>query len=182
MIRSVVLNRKLSKNSGTLLSISSTWIYLLLNSKQHAILPPPTMGNCFGAKHGVENGMIRDTTDHIMLHEGMLRERNLDVYKKYREAEVLGQGSMGQVARVKLLENTYDNTKFSSDRNKKLLPGKSTSSISDRRGDQVDYALKSIHVDRVSPQFLQELKNEIDILKRMVSSGRIGCIVDHSTL
>jgi hypothetical protein len=127
------------------------------------------MGICCG-KEG-DDGHVRDTTEHLSMHEGMLRERKYDVYKKYQEQEVLGQGSMGHVARVQTRDGTEGGSAFTSENSKhhnnhKL--GKESSSLSERRQNKVDYALKSIQLDRVSPQFLDELRNEIDILKGMV--------------
>jgi hypothetical protein len=138
------------------------------------------MGNlCCGKAEADDN--IRDTTEHVSMHEGMLRERKYDVYKKYEEKEVLGQGSMGHVARVQVRDGTEGGSAFNSESNgrpsnKKNNPklGKTSSSLSERRQNKVDYALKSIQLDRVSPQFLDELRNEIDILKGMVGLDWIG--------
>eukprot|EP00536_Pseudo-nitzschia_multiseries_P005177 jgi/Psemu1/238292/estExt_Genewise1.C_940024 len=66
-----------------------------------------------------------------------MTEHKIDVYKKYSEIEVLGNGSMGHVAKVVL------------------------------RDDYLTYALKSIQLDRVSTIFIEELENEIQILKTM---------------
>lgn len=130
------------------------------------------MGNCWGTKEGStgKNG----TGSHDSMHQGIVRERNLDVYEKYEEGEVLGQGSMGHVAKVQVKEGQEGGSAF----NPKKKGGfalkhgnrvkKSTSSLSERRGTKVDYALKSILLDRVSQQFVDELSNEIDILKTMV--------------
>lgn len=113
------------------------------------------------------------------MHEGMLRERKYDVYKKYVEQEVLGQGSMGHVARVQIREGCEGGSAFVSEHskhNKKDL-GKTTSSLSERRQNKVDYALKSIQLDRVSPQFLDELRNEINILKGLVGWILCGAVL-----
>jgi hypothetical protein len=71
---------------------------------------------------------------------------------------------MGFVARVAVKETQKGGSAFA--HNKKNLPG--SMSLSERRKHEVNYALKSIILDRVSPQFIKELKNEIDILKGMV--------------
>lgn len=117
------------------------------------------------------------------IHGGMMRERNIDVYKKYQEVEVLGTGSMGHVAKVQVKDGEEGGSAYrpsasvdsdgtngkSSRRNnsngKTLLPA--TSVLSERRKNKVDYALKSIQLERVSPSFVDELKNEIEILKAM---------------
>lgn len=130
------------------------------------------MGNCWGTNEDDKNGEVRHTTNHTSMHEGFIRERNLDVYKKYEEMEVLGKGSMGHVARVQVREGAEGGSAFNSSshgkRNPKLPPGSTSSTLSEKRKHKVDYALKSIQLDRVSPQFLEELRNEIDILKGMV--------------
>lgn len=140
------------------------------------------MGNCWGKEEksggGGKGEKILHTTNHTSLHQGILRERNLDVYQKYVEQEVLGRGSMGHVARVQVREGTeggsaFTNSNHGNDRghkNPKAPPSSSSSKLSERRHNKVDYALKSIILDRVSPQFVEELKNEIDILKGMVGT------------
>ena len=136
------------------------------------------MGNCLGRDGvGVGNEKIQNTTTHASIHQGMLRERKLDVYEKYIEREVMGQGSMGHVARVQVREGleggsafTNSNSSSGIDNNSKSSPSDNSSSLSERRKTKLDYALKSIQLDRVSPQFLEELRNEIDILKEMVGS------------
>lgn len=112
------------------------------------------------------------------LHEGLLHQQTSDVYGKYEEVEVLGTGSMGHVARVKIKDSLEGRSTYrasssgsSSDENNdkqrtsQIVPRKTNSSISDRR--KVEYALKSIQLERVSPTFIDELNNEIDILKTM---------------
>lgn len=125
------------------------------------------MGNClFGDDSSSSNRDGKATTDHTSLHQGILRERNYDVYKKYVEHEVLGQGSMGHVARVQIREGMEGGSAFKPDpRTAPKATLKSSSTLSERRTNRVDYALKSIQLDRVSPMFLEELGNEIDILK-----------------
>lgn len=123
------------------------------------------MGNCLaGDEASKDDG--KPTTDHTSLHQGIVRERNNDVYQKYEEHEVLGQGSMGHVARVQIKDGAEGGSAFKS--GSKVT--KTSSSLSERRSNRVDYALKSIQLDRVSPMFLEELQNEIDILKTMVST------------
>ena len=108
-------------------------------------------------------------TNQKSMHQGLLRERKLDVYQKYSERQVLGQGSMGHVARVQILEGTEGGSAFQPVSKRGFLKnGKSNSTLSERRNKRVDYALKSIQLDRVSPSFIEELRNEIEILKGMV--------------
>jgi serine/threonine protein kinase len=126
------------------------------------------------------------------LHDGLTHERNTDVYRKYEEVEVLGSGSMGHVAKVRVRaegtermrtsgsslsgasggsndkSNNVENvtTQMNGDSKGDIITKKSGSSLV-TEGRKVNYALKSIQLDRVSPSFLDELKNEIDILKAM---------------
>jgi len=134
------------------------------------------MGNCFeGTSGGGRGGGISNDSaiggkkdaDNVSVHQGILRELNIDVYKKYTEHEVLGQGSMGHVARVQVKEGKEGGSAFNSKHSKKAFGTQSSSNLSERRREKVDYALKSIQLERVSPMFLDELKNEIDILKAM---------------
>ena len=134
------------------------------------------MGNCLGnsassgavvtgGKH--HNANVKHTTEHTSIHQGFLRDRKMDVYEKYAEIEVLGQGSMGHVARVRARDGTEGGSAYHA--KKDHHRGKGSSSLSERRKEKVEYALKSIKLDRVSPIYMKELQNEIDILKGMVS-------------
>lgn len=93
------------------------------------------------------------------IHGGIMREHSIDVYKKYSEMEVLGTGSMGHVSRVTLKEGGGGTVASGS--------GGAGSASCESRRHKIEYALKSIQLDRVSPSFVDELKNEIDILKSM---------------
>ncbi|KAG7355131.1 serine/threonine protein kinase [Nitzschia inconspicua] len=104
------------------------------------------------------------------LHEGLLHEQTSDVYAKYEEVEVLGTGSMGHVSRVRIKQGgsayrTATSGTSDSDRLSTIAPRKTSSNISE--GRKFEYALKSIQLNRVSPAFVDELSNEIDILKTM---------------
>jgi hypothetical protein len=128
------------------------------------------MGNCFASG---KNGPLKSTTNHTKMHEGLLRARAIDVYEIYEEKEVLGQGSMGHVARVQVREGAEGGSAFHT-RTKKTKQGRTDDSVNihERRKEKADYALKSIQLDLVSPLFLTELENEIDILKGMVSATK----------
>ena len=139
------------------------------------------MGNCLGGDTGAKNAESTGSaigtggarkSDGNSLHQGILRERNVDVNKKYIEIEVLGQGSMGHVAKVQIRDGEEGGSAFKAAEKKKFamknFEQSSSSGLSEKRKTKVDYALKSIQLDRVSPMFLEELKNEIDILKGMV--------------
>jgi hypothetical protein len=104
------------------------------------------------------------------VHGGILREQTVDVYKKYEEVEVLGNGSMGHVAKVRVREeevggSAYRSSHSNLDRSHDESDSERTGS--ERRKFHVDYALKSIQLERVTPSFVDELKNEIDILNSM---------------
>jgi len=167
-------------------------------------------------QHSHRSSVI-STTSHELLHQGLLRDRSMDVYEKYIELEVLGEGSMGHVARVQVREGFEGGSAFRPQQSTQPPPKRlsrvqkrkskepevnhsqpsegallvggveppplmtSTSSASftpttarlfDRRKEKVEYALKSIKLDRVSPIFKKELDNEIDVLKGMVRERR----------
>lgn len=115
------------------------------------------------------------------IHRNILRvQTNEDVFKKYEVVSDVGSGSMGSVARVRIKQERIGGSAFNpknsgggsamrgvfgkvkkafalkkADRNNKPQH-RSEKSIS----GEYNYALKSIHLDRVSPVFLEELKNE----------------------
>jgi len=97
------------------------------------------------------------------IQKGILQSHKIDVYKKYTEIEVLGNGSMGHVAKVVLKESK--STRRSIDSSNDSEVGFSTAKISSSK--PATYALKSIQLDRISSTFVTELKNEIDILNTM---------------
>jgi len=149
------------------------------------------------------------------IQAAILVEHSVDVYKKYTETEVLGNGSMGHVAKVKINDDFrggsayaasggvagkpsqaeldvdkakaflkqagYEKSSEFPDSNRNSVNSSGTTSGAD--GSLVDtrsstntnnntnkdshYALKSIQLDRVSTTFIEELKNEIHILKSM---------------
>lgn len=130
------------------------------------------MGACLGKSEDTENepseftagGEGQKNTQSV--HSVILRHRNIDVYKKYETIEVLGQGSMGSVSRVKIRGGQEGGSAFNPKSKKAMV--RQSSSLSERRANKVDYALKQIQLDKVSSAFLEELHNEIDILKAMV--------------
>jgi serine/threonine protein kinase len=99
----------------------------------------------------------------------MLRERNDHVLDKYEIVKRLGEGSMGSVSLVRVKDSARGGSAFKH-KKKGLFGNVKTSrkgSISEKRAVQVDYALKTIIISRVSPEFVDELKNEIALLKQM---------------
>jgi serine/threonine protein kinase len=129
------------------------------------------MGNCCGSESNADvstgsalgNGLGKRQSESI--HAGLLRLRNIDVYKKYETIEVLGQGSMGYVSKVRVKSGEEGGSAFKPASRKNI---KNAPTLSERRSIKVDYALKQIQLDKVSIMFIEELHNEIDILKGMV--------------
>ena len=124
------------------------------------------MGCCFGCLRG-DNDDKNDTPQS--LHSGMLRERKDNVLDKYIIVKRLGEGSMGSVSLVRVKEEAKGGSAFKA--KKKVMFGvtrtKKTGSIKEKRAVEVEYALKTIILSRVSSEFVEELKNEISILKHM---------------
>ena len=102
------------------------------------------------------NGTAARKQSGSAIQVGILRELKVDVYTKYKECEVLGEGSMGHVARVQIREGAEGGSAFNSQRT--LKDDSITRSLSERRRKKVDYALKTIIVFSVF--FLQKtMKN-----------------------
>jgi serine/threonine protein kinase len=136
-------------------------------------LTPPSGGGGSGSgsshSHSVHNSILRIETKS-------------DVYKKYEVLESLGSGSMGNLEKVRLRRDKIGGSAFNPRRKglmgslKKTLHNlgmsPNTKAYSPRFSEDVSwdeddycYALKSIHLDKVSPLFLEELRNEIEILR-----------------
>ena len=130
------------------------------DKKPHGRDKKPTSGK------STSNSGNRSTVHSI--HDGLLHEVTTNVYGKYQEIEVLGTGSMGHVARVKVKDGEESTSHYRASNHGKnnhdMISKKTSSHISERKNE---YALKSIQLDRVSPAFLDELANEIDILKTL---------------
>mmetsp|Transcript_5244 Transcript_5244/g.14145 ORF Transcript_5244/g.14145 Transcript_5244/m.14145 type:complete len:213 (-) Transcript_5244:1590-2228(-) len=130
-------------------------------------------------KGSLHKSSSRDTTGSS-LHSNLLRHQTKnDVFKKYDTVKVLGNGSMGFVAKVQIKPDAIGGSAVT--KTKTVFGGVKAhpEEIKERRDVPVNYALKSIILDRVSPLFLNELRNEIDILKGMVSCSvaLLHCIV-----
>jgi serine/threonine protein kinase len=136
------------------------------------------MGSCFGKPEddeldvpssGSALGRGSDRVNGRSVHSVLIRHRNDDVYKKYTTIEVLGQGSMGCVSKVQVKEGQEGGSAFNPVQKKKSRSKLTAAEgLSERRIVKVDYALKQIQLDKVSFAFIEELHNEIDILKGMV--------------
>jgi hypothetical protein len=79
--------------------------------------------------------------------------------------DLLLSPSLGFVAKAKVRSEKVGGSAF---KKQGLLMKKQSGSLKERRHNEVFYALKSIQLDRISALFLEELKNEINILKEMV--------------
>jgi serine/threonine protein kinase len=108
------------------------------------------------------------------LHTNVFRESKENVFKKYKTVQMIGQGSMGVVSKVKIRPEQVGGSAFHP-KDKGFLglgvlkkkPSHRASLPSSEHGQEHLYALKSIMLDRVSPAFVEELKNEINILRSM---------------
>jgi serine/threonine protein kinase len=110
------------------------------------------------------------------IHSNLLRvQTKADVFKKYEVIEELvGSGSMGTVSKVRIRENKIGGSAFHA--KPQSFFGKIKQRLTLKRDDHQGpsvisrdhiYALKSIQLDRVSPAFVDELENEISILRKM---------------
>jgi calcium-dependent protein kinase len=120
------------------------------------------MGNVMGLDDSSDDE--NESVASGSMHSNMLRQmKGDDVFKKYKSLEVLGSGSMGFVAKAKIRRNKVGGSAFK----KKgfIIKKSSNGTLSERRQEEVLYALKSIILDKVSPLFLEELRNEISILR-----------------
>lgn len=124
------------------------------------------MGSCLSCRKRDEE---KKATRAASLLSGMLRERNDNFLDKYEVVKRLGEGSMGSVLMVRVKDSERGGSAF---KHKKkgtfgIVRTSVKGGIAEKRALQVDYALKTIIMSRVSPDFVQELKNEITLLKQM---------------
>lgn len=96
-----------------------------------------------------------------------------DVYDKYDLVRMLGKGSMGFVAEVRIKDDKIGGSAFERTAggcfglpccHRKERTGKLSS---EGRSKDHAYALKSIIADRVSSAFIEEMRNEIEILRHL---------------
>jgi calcium-dependent protein kinase len=108
------------------------------------------------------------------LQTNVIRERTDEVEKKYEVLQVLGEGSIGAVSRVRVRPEAIGGSAYNSDHDDSgcfgcCLPksnGKNRLPISDRNV-KVEYAMKSIQLRRISADFVEELRNEVEILRNL---------------
>jgi len=108
------------------------------------------------------------------LHRNVIRERTDEVEKKYEVLQVLGEGSIGAVSRVRVRPEAVGGSAYNSDHDDGgcfgcCLPKsneKNRSPVNDRNA-KVEYAMKSIQLRRISAEFVEELRNEVEILRNL---------------
>jgi len=101
----------------------------------------------------------------------LMREREGDVLKKYEIIKIIGEGSMGSVSKARVRSNQVGGSAYKNSGGCLSLfcPRKSKHNVleDERRSVEMMYALKTIILSRVSPEFIEELRNEIGILKSL---------------
>ena len=107
----------------------------------------------------------------------ILRFRTDDVMEKYEVVRKIGEGSMGAISKAKIRDDKIGGSAYKSQRfrlcgcfgffikSKKSMISNPKSIREGRRDGEIYYALKTIVMSRISPEFVNELRNEIDILK-----------------
>lgn len=127
------------------------------------------MGNCASGEDGDDPSSFRPKS----MKGNLLREqRGRDVFKYYEVTKVLGEGSMGAVSAARKKESVIGGSAYKeSERGvfsrmfgKKKSAFVDTSAASEHKKD---YALKTIQLSRISDEFIEELRNEIDILRSL---------------
>jgi serine/threonine protein kinase len=107
------------------------------------------------------------------IHANLLLESKEDVFKKYSVVQVLGNGSMGTVSKVKIKKHKVGGSAFQPKSKgvfgflKKQNNKRKEGETREHNSQDYIYALKSIILDRVSSVFLDELRNEILILRSL---------------
>ena len=114
------------------------------------------MGCCFGSciKGGKEGNQHKAES----IHHAMLRERNDNVLDKYTIVKRLGEGSMGSVSLVRVKESAIGGSAFKTKEKGPLglfSRTKKHGSVKQKRAVEVDYALKTIILSRVSSEFVR---------------------------
>uniref|UniRef100_A0A7S3P976 Calmodulin n=1 Tax=Amphora coffeiformis TaxID=265554 RepID=A0A7S3P976_9STRA len=113
-------------------------------------------------------------------HGNILKESTERVFDKYEILQVLGQGSMGYVAKVKVRSGRVGGSATDPKRKKGLFAafrkhkGPENPKEIEETSNHV-YAIKTIIIEKVSPAFIQELENEIDILRSMDHPHIVKC-------
>lgn len=127
------------------------------------------MGNCYGSQKAVQHNVpIKGKLNTNMVHE-----RQGDIFRKYEVIKAIGEGSMGAISKARIKEDRKGGSAYHPEPQgvvQMLIPQGTTPGLlkeSEKRQVDVYYALKTIQLARVTPDFVEELRNEIDILKSL---------------
>ena len=131
------------------------------------------MGICISAEESVVDEVTEAAKRNSGLNRNLLRSRkDQDVYKYYTVIKTLGEGSLGAVSSCRKKEvggSAYNSERgifsiFKAKSNEeRTSPPKHMNTSEHVR----EYALKSIQTSRISEQFLDEMRNEIEILRTL---------------
>lgn len=112
------------------------------------------------------------------LHGNILKESTERVFDKYEILQVLGQGSMGYVAKVKVRPGRVGGSATEPKKKKGPLGLGIVNAFRKKRPNNPKeieetshhvYALKTIIIEKVSPAFIEELENEVSNVKGCVT-------------
>jgi len=124
-----------------------------------------TMGICASRK---------DTTPITgTLNTNMVHERHGDVFKKYEVVHTIGEGSIGAISKARIRDKMKGGSAYHPEPQNLIqqwIPHKDhkgTLPKSQQRSVDVYYALKTIQLSRITPEYIDELRNEICILKSL---------------
>ena len=129
------------------------------------------MGNC--CKIAGDNSQETTAPTTGMLNTNMVHERTGDVSSKYEVIQAIGEGSMGAISKARIRDSKKGGSAYHPHPHnvtQVLFPPVSESGHlrpEGRRQSEVNYALKTIQLARVTPDFVDELRNEISLLKSM---------------
>jgi serine/threonine protein kinase len=146
------------------------------NRPANVLTAVATMGNKSsvkprtGAKHS-------HPVDHGNLITNMVRFRDDDILSKYIIVRKIGEGSIGSIAQAKVRPDKIGGSALKShnsgmrgcfgflcnSRKATLLDSEPT----EKRNSEVFFAVKTIMVNRIKPEYIEELRNEIDILRTL---------------
>eukprot|EP00586_Coscinodiscus_wailesii_P001329 CAMPEP_0172488470 /NCGR_PEP_ID=MMETSP1066-20121228/17993_1 /TAXON_ID=671091 /ORGANISM="Coscinodiscus wailesii, Strain CCMP2513" /LENGTH=527 /DNA_ID=CAMNT_0013255701 /DNA_START=77 /DNA_END=1660 /DNA_ORIENTATION=- len=129
------------------------------------------MGNHLNTTKRIESNEKYDLNANMIIDHKIGR----DVYKYYRTVHPLGEGSMGAVTCVRKVRTPQTLPKkknpisnFCLHKAKSDCIGGNYSDDSSRIStDNAEYAMKTIQLSRLSDEFIEEFRNEIDILKTL---------------
>uniref|UniRef100_A0A7S4N7F1 Calmodulin n=1 Tax=Odontella aurita TaxID=265563 RepID=A0A7S4N7F1_9STRA len=127
------------------------------------------MGNtCAGGEDGEDPGSFAPKS----LKANLMREqKNRDVFKYYEVTKVLGEGSMGAVSAARKKESKIGGSAYKDCERRGIVSrffgGKKSAFVDNASEHKKSYALKTIQLNRITDEFIEELRNEIDILRTL---------------